>query len=259
MVTKVRHTLWILLYSRTRGSNSTVRIRALPSVQDDWCAWLPQDKAQVFNGHVQELESVYVMFSIALNEAIEFRQTRMLAKSYQAVCVTPGLATRLSGHLGALLRGLAGHAKHYGTIPNAAPLDAANFHGPKEQRTARMSDLLSRVLLTQRSQFLHKINTLEEMVGDLGKDFRFAAENLSSGASANPEAEWEVVDAAHYDLNTCLREAVVLLKSFLLVLPSDQLATFQKTVRAQTQASEPSTQSGDRAIRHRRMASVGGE
>ena len=241
------------------GVQFSVRIRALPSVQDDWCAWLPQDKAQVFDVYVQQLESFYMMFSIALNEAIEFRQTGMLAKSYQAVCVTPGLATRLSCHLGALLRGLSGHAKHYGTIPNAAPLDSANFQGPKEQRTARMSDLLSRVLLTQRSQFLHKINTLEEMVGELGKDFRFAVENLSSGASTHPEADWQVVDAAHYDLNTCLREAVVLLKSFLLVLPSDQLATFQKTVRSQTQASEPSTDSGDQLIRHRRMASVGGQ
>jgi hypothetical protein len=248
-----------LLYSRARGSKFQVRIRALPSVQDDWCAWLPQDKAQVFDFHVRQLESVYMMFSIALNEAMEFRQTAMLPQSYQAVCVTPGLAIRLSGQLGALLRGLGGHAKHYGTIPNAAPLDAANFHGPKQQRTARMSDLLSRVLLTQRSQFLHKINTLEEMVGDLSKDFRFAAENLSSGASGHPEADWQVVDAAHYDLNTCLREAIVLLKSFLLVLPSDQLATFQKTVRAQAQAAEPSAQSDDRLIRHRRMASIGGE
>jgi hypothetical protein len=228
-------------------------------VQDDWCAWLPQEKAQVFNEHVQQLESVYMMFSIALNEAIEFRHTGMLSKSYQAVCMTPELAGRLSSNLSALLRGLGGHAKHYGTVPNAAPLDPANFQGSKEQRTARMSDLLSRVLLTQRSQFLHKIGTLEEMVGDLGKDFRFTVENLSSGASVNPEADWRVVDAAHYDLNTCLREAIVLLKSFLVVLPQDQLGPFQKSVRAKAQGSGPFTSSGERLIRHRRMAAVGGE
>jgi hypothetical protein len=235
-----------------------VRIRPLPSVQDDWCAWLPKEKDHAFHAFVRQLESAYVMFSVALNDALELRQTGMLTKSYQAVCVTPDLATRLSSNVGGLLRALAGHAKHYGTIPNAAPLDAANFQGPKEQRTARMSDLLSRVLLTQRSQFLHKIGTLEEMVGDLGKDFRLAVENLTSGAS-NPDADWKVVDAAHYDLNTCLREAIVLLKSFLLVLPEDQLVTFQRSVRAQIQAAEPSQSSSDRLIRHRRMASVGGE
>jgi hypothetical protein len=236
-----------------------VQIRTLPSVQDDWCAWLPRDKAQIFDECVRQLESVYIMFSIALNEAIEFRQTGKLSKSYQAVGMTPDLAARLSGNLSALLRGLGGHAKHYGTIPNTAPLDPKNFHGSQEQRTARMSDLLSRVLLTQRSQFLHKIGTLEEMVIDLGKDFRLTVENLSAGVSLNPAEDWRTVDAAHYDLNTCLREAIILLKSFLLVLPQDQLGTFQKSVCVQASRTDDPAQPTKRLIRHRRMAAVGGE
>ena len=124
------------------------------------------------------------MFSVALDEALEHRQQGHLSKSYLAVCVTPDLATRLAGNLCAVLRALAGHAKHYGTIPVILPLDAENFLGAKEQRVARMSDLLSKVLLTQRSQFLHKINALEEMVSDLGRDFRIAVENLTIGGSA---------------------------------------------------------------------------
>ena len=258
MVRKVHHTLWILLYFPA-GVPVLGRKQTLPSVQDDWCAWLPQEKAQVFSAYVQELDAIYNMFSVALNEALEFRRARMLSKSYRAVSMTPALCSRLAGCLGALLRAQGEHAKHYGTIPNTAPLDPANFQGSKEQRTARMSDLLSRVLLTQRSQFLHKIATLGEMAGDIGKGFRFAVENLSGGASANPENDWHVVDAAHYDLNTCLREAIVLLKSFLLVLPGDQLAAFQKTVRSQMQAPEPPAFTSERLIRTRRMASVGGE
>ena len=227
---------------------------SLPSVRDDWHAWLPQEKAEVFDAYAEQLEEVYRMFSIALNEAMELRRTGSVTKSYQAVCLTPALCTRLAVCLGALLRALGEHAKHYGTIPNAAPLDAANFKGAKEQRTARMSDLLSRVLLTQRSQFLHKIGTLEEMVGDLGKDFRHAAEDLGSGTSAQPTADWQTVDSVHYDLNTCLREGIVLLKSFLLVLPEDQLGAFQKTVRAQMQVPEPEVH---HLLRRRRVASVG--
>jgi hypothetical protein len=234
--------------------------RTLPSVQDDWCAWLPREKDQAYSAFVGQLEAGYYMFSVALDEAIEHREHGHLSKSYLAVCVTPDLAARLAGNLGAVLRALSGHAKHYGTVPNAAPLNAANFLGPKEQRTARMSDLLSKVLLTQRSQFLHKINALEEMVSDLGRDFRIAVENLTVGGSARPGAEWQIIDAAHYDLNTCLRETIVLLKSFFVVLQNDQVAAFQRTVRAQIQASEPLARSfGDRFMRARRMASVGGE
>lgn len=233
--------------------------RTLPSVQDDWCAWLPREKDQAFNAFVHQLNLSYNMLSVSLDEALEYRRHGQLSKSYQAVCVTPDLAARLAGNLGAVLRALSGHAKHYGTVPNAAPLDAGNFRGPKEQRTARMSDLLSQVLLTQRSQFLHKIGTLEEMVSDLGRDFRLAVENLTAGGSAKPAAEWQVIDAAHYDLNTCLRETVVLLKSFFVVLENDQVATFQRAVRAQSQTLEPSRSFGDRLLRARRMASVGGE
>jgi len=233
--------------------------RTLPSVQEAWHAWLPREKDQAYSEFVSQLESGYFMFSVALDEALEHRRQEHLSKSYLAVCVTPDLATRLAGNLSAVLRALALHAKHYGTVPNTAPLSAENFLGAKEQRTAHMSDLLSKVLLTQRSRFLHKINALEEMVSDLGRDFRIAVENLTVGGSARPGAEWQIIDAAHYDLNTCLRETIVLLKSFFVVLQNDQVAAFQRSVRAQIQASEPPRPFGDRFMRARRMASVGGE
>jgi len=236
--------------------------KQLPSVQDDWCAWLPQQKAQVFAGYVLELETFYNIFSVALNEALELRQTRLLTKSYRAAGMTPALCDRLAGHLGAVLRALSEHSKHYGTIPATAPLNPENFKGHKEQRTARMSALLSHVLLSQRSQFLHKISTLAEMTGDIDKDFQLAVDNLANGASAHPEVEWQVMDNAHYDINTCLREAIVLLKSFVRVLPDDQLGVFQKAVRAHLRVQDTSTagrSTGGTFMRPRRMASVGGE
>jgi hypothetical protein len=36
---------------------------------------------------------------------------------------------------------------------------------------------------------------------------------------------------AHFDLNTCLRESVVLFKSFLLCLPEEQLDLLDFTIR----------------------------
>jgi hypothetical protein len=216
----------------------------------------------VFSTFVQELETTYNMLSVALNEAFELRHARMLTKSYRAATMTPALCDRLAGHLGAVLRALGEHAKHYGTIPNTVSLDPSNFQGSKEQRTARMSDLLSRVLLTKRHQFLHKINTLAEMTSDIGKDFQLAVDSLATGASVHPDIDWKEMDNAHYDINTCLREAIVLLKSFVRVLPEDQLGAFQKTVRAQMRASDSSNAAGsprDHLVRAGRMASVGGE
>jgi hypothetical protein len=199
------------------------------------------------------------MLSVSLDEAIRLRQMGEPGKSLQAVGITSGLCKLLTQTLVGLLRALSEHAKHYGTIPNAAPLDPGNFQGQRGQRSARMSGLLNRVLLSHRLQFLHKVSTLEEMVDDLGKDFRNSADDLAAGISLNPKKIWAEVDADHYDLNTCLRESIVVFKSFLIALPDGQLGAFQDTVRQQSQLQETGEASSQRVTRHRRMTAIAGE
>ncbi|MHB8607564.1 MAG: hypothetical protein ACYDCG_04580 [Candidatus Acidiferrales bacterium] len=240
------------------------RVRALSargmSVKDDWRSWLPEQKDEVFRSYVRLLEISYNMLSVSLDEALSLRQGGRSEKASQAVCVTPDLCNRFAHPLVALLWSLGEHAKHYGTVPNAAPLDPANFQGPRGQRAARVSSLLCRILLSERSQFLHKLSTLEEMVEDLNLDFCAAAAEIAAGGSIDSDAEWQAVDAAHYDLNTCLRETIVLLKSFLMALPDDQLESFQATVCTQMGVPRPKKLTlSQRFIRHRRMAPIGGQ
>lgn len=240
------------------------RVRALSarglSVKDDWRGWLSEAKDEVFRSHVRQLEISYNMLSVSLDEALSLRQAGRLAKASQAVCVTPDLCNRFAHPLGALLWSLSEHAKHYGTVPNAAPLDPANFQGARGQRAARVSSLLCRILLSERSQFLYKLSTLSEMVDDLNRDYCAAASQIAEGSSAESDAEWQAADAAHYDLNTCLREAIVLLKSFLMALPEDQLGVFQSTVCTQMAVARPKKLAlSQRFVRHRRMVPTGGE
>jgi hypothetical protein len=229
------------------------------SVKDDWLAWLPEEKDGVFRTYVQHLEASYNILSISLNEAIELRQAGCLTKSSQVVYVTSALCSRLTEPLAATLRALGDHAKHYGTMPNTAPLDPANFQGSRGQRSARMSALLSRILLTQRSQFLHKIGTLHEMVVDIGRELQGSADELASGNSIDPISDWVAVDIAHYDLNTCLREAIVLLKSFLRAVPDDELIRFQEAVSRQMRVRDTSVPSQHAVVRHRRMTPIAGQ
>jgi hypothetical protein len=240
------------------------RVRALSargmSVKDDWRAWLPEAKDEVFRAYVRQLEISYNMLSVSLDEALSLRQAGLLEKASLAACVTPDLCSRFACPLVALLWSLSEHAKHYGTVPNAAPLDPSNFQGARGQRAARLSSLLCRVLLSDRSQFLHKLSTLCEMVDDLNQDFHNAATEISGGEQANSDAKWQAVDAAHYDLNTCLRETIILLKSFLMALPDNQLDSFQATVCTQMGISRPKKPSlSQRLVRHRRLAQIGGE
>lgn len=239
------------------------RIRPLSargrSVQEDWHAWLTEAKEAVFHKYEKQLESNYVMFSISLNEAIGLRQDGCLLKATQMIGLTPGLCRLLTQPLSGLLRALGEHAKHYGTMPNAAPLDPANFRGARGQRSARMSALLNRVLLSQRLQFVYKINVLQEMVADLEADFCLAASDLADGTATDPRGNWNSVDNNHFDLNTCFREAIVLFKTFLIALPEEQLTSFQDSVREQSQPQEPELPFHQTVIRHRRMTPIAGE
>jgi hypothetical protein len=239
------------------------RVRSFPargiSVRHDWCAWLPDEKEKFFHRNRQELESNYAMWSVALDEAISLRRDGQLGKSLLAMGVSSELCPLLTEPLTGLLRALSEHAKHYGTIPNAAPLNPENFRGHSCRHTARVAGLLNRVLFSHRLQFLHKVSTLGDMVEDLGKDFRDAAQDLAEGPVANPGIIWEEVDSNHFDINTCLRETVVLFKSFLVVLPADQLSAFRKTVRDYSESRMTEALARQRLLRHRRMTAIAGQ
>jgi hypothetical protein len=228
-------------------------------VREDWRAWLPAEKAKTYDWHTQQLEACYTMFSVTLDEALDLRRMGRTEKAHQTMRVTPALCARLVEPLAALLRSLSEHAKHYGTVPNAAPLDPLNYQGARAQRAARMSSLLSFILLSQRSQFLHKLSTLHEMVTDLGKDFSSAASRLSVFPVEDEDMQWQVVDASHFDLNTSLRETIVLFKSFLVAIPERELGGFDATYRSHLESKPSRQDSRSRILRPRRMASIAGE
>ena len=229
------------------------------SVQSDWRSCLPENKARAYTSCTDQLETSYTMFSVSLNEALGLRRRARWSQSYQILCITPPLCARLASSILGLLLTLEEHARHYGTAPNTVPLDPQNFQGGKEQRTALMSDLLSKVLLTRRSQFLHKVGILQELVENLCCEYQTAVRNLTVGSCLQSEAHWRVISAVHYNLNTCLRETIVLYKSFLVALPEDQLAAFQAAVR--TDHPKPTSRAPipETFPRHRRMAPIAGQ
>jgi hypothetical protein len=151
------------------------------------------------------------------------------------------------------------HAKHFGTLPNVAPLDPANFQNPRSQRVARFNDLFSSILFTRRSQFLHKDSAIVGLVEELDSALASTLEDLPDGDSRQRQRDWEFLDAIHFDLNTCFREAVVLLKSFLHALPDGQLESFEAILKTQSSGSRPSLRTRVRHLARRRMAFLKGQ
>jgi hypothetical protein len=75
----------------------------------------------------------------------------------------------------------------------------------------------------------------------------------------DPGKMWELVNTYHYDLNTCLREAIVLLKSFLIVLPANQIGAFQQTILEHAKPRHTPMHTPIRGIRPRRMTLIAGQ
>lgn len=231
------------------------------SVSTDWRTPLSHAKSHSYCSALHRLETTYLMFSVTLDEAIGMRRRGHISKAYQVLAVAPALCQKLTFPLVALLHAMMLHARHFGTTSNLASLDPSNFQGTRSQRVARRNGVLSHVLLTRRSQFLYKIAALAELVQELSTRFLATAEELGEGSPQEPDRFWELLAASHYDLNTCLRETVVLLKCFLLALPEKQLAEFQATLQQETLPFRVPVKvpSLTRNLAHRRLAPIKGQ
>ena len=229
------------------------------SVSQDWRAPLSGQKSRTYLDILRGLETSYAMFSVNLDEAIGLHREGRFGKAYQALSVTPTLCKMLGDPLLALLRAMLVHAKHFRIVPNLSPLDPENFQQAKSRRAASFNGICSRIFLSQRSQFLHKISTLVELVENLNQSFCDAAEQLNDPSLLQPEREWDMLDASHYDLNTCLRESIVLLKCFLLALPEDQLLEFSTALSGAPVPSSSPLLVPKRHLAHRRMTLLKGQ
>lgn len=239
--------------------NTRAPSRRYDSVQQDWRAFLPEAKSAFFFQHAEELEKTYFTFSISLNEALDFHNRRLGVQAFDAITVSSELCSIMALRVNAVLHSIRQRGRHFGLLPNFAPLDSSNFQTDRGQRAARSNTLLGRILLSRHSQFLQKIVTLEHLVDTLDNDFAESVEELSKTDWFSGSAAWEKLGACHFDLNTCLRETIVLLKSFLFVLPDAQLAGMDFTIRGLARNRHSSRHSGSRVIRPRRMAAVAGK
>lgn len=220
---------------------------------------MSDSKATFFKLHTQNLEFSYTMFSISLDEALELRRSGQLNKAQQAVCVTPDLCHRLAVNLSSVLHAVSEHSKHYGIVPNTVPLDPQFFRGIREQRSVKLGSYLNKILLSNRSQFLYKTHSLHDIILDLDLEYTTSTESLLDYSPVNNATLWQSLDSAHFDLNTCFRETEIMLKSFLVVLPEEQLPTFSASLQRYFNNPPAKPFHRARVIRHRRMSPVPGK
>jgi hypothetical protein len=206
------------------------------NVPEDWLAALPREKSHIFDAVVREWECSYAMMSVALDDALSLRTRGELVCARQQVSVAAHFVSRFAAILIASCDTLADRARHVSDLPIVEPLKTQFFRGDTAQSAASWNGLLHHVLFGGRSRFFHKLRILSGTVEQLEEEFDQSATDISDGISVQPSTAWKALDAVHYDLNTCLREAEVVLKAFLRALPQEQLAAFASDMNKQPPA-----------------------
>ena len=201
-------------------------------VSDDWRASLPEDKNDLFEAIVQHWEASYAMLSVTLNESFALRRRGGLVQARQQAGVAADLAELLTFTLAGALRTLDCHARASRVYSRVEALNPRYFRGATGHRLASWNSLLHGILPADRFRFLQKIRSLLTAIEQMKKEFQRSATAIVEGTSTQPGACWSELDTLHYDLNTCLRESVVVLKSFLWVVPATEMESLRNHLMA---------------------------
>jgi len=196
------------------------------AVREDWAAPLPQKKLDLFKHVESGGEVCWVMSSISLDEGLRLLSRGSPVSARQCAANSAEFLQGLAAKILAVLDAMEKHGRHFGTLPIVKPLESSSFRGKAAQAAASWNNLLHRVLLSDRSRFFYKLQTLAGVVEETAREFFDSAEELVEGSAARPAAGWEALKSLNYDLNTCLCETIVVLKSFLRALPDEEVKSF---------------------------------
>ncbi len=200
-------------------------------VHAEWVSHLPGERQQLFRDVVVSLDATYTMMSVALDEAMRLRANGKLVQAREQAGVCGDLGERLARKVGILILGMKQHGKKMSELPVVLPLTAANFRHSEARLAAGLQRLMHMFMPGVRLRFFHKLRALQLAVDGLARQFKSTSRDIAENQSVQPSASWQELDHLHYDLNTCLREAIVTLKCFLRGMAENQFAIFQQQLR----------------------------
>jgi hypothetical protein len=183
---------------------------------------------QLFDATRSELETFNSILNITLDEALSLCKEGQFNSAKDRATIFASLFDRLAVRVNHVIRVIRDHGVHFGTLPNVRPLSPSNFRGATAHRVSLMDNLLAKVVFRQRTRFFHKLYALGEIVEELQKEVGAIVAEISEGVTRFPEQAWQRLEVLGYDLNTCMGETTVVLKSFFCVLPPEELGTFRE-------------------------------
>jgi len=195
-------------------------------VQEDWLARLPEERRAIFEAISREWEAAYAMLSVMLNDAMAERASGRLVQARRQSTMAGQLAARLVEAVVGPLDALRRRGRAGGSLPVVEALRPGHFRSERAQQAAAWGYLAHRVPLGRRFRFLTKLAALRRMLERAASEFCDIAQEVGEGTSVDPEACWRALELLHDDMNTAMRESVVVLKSYLSTACDNGFAAF---------------------------------
>ncbi len=101
-----------------------------------------------------------------------------------------------------------------------------------------MNSLLAKVLFRERTRFFHKLECPRRNHRGTcrRKPDAVIVRDVSEAMSRSRQRAWRELEVLGYDLNTCMGETTVVLKSFFCALPAEELEAFRQKLVKQVPA-----------------------
>lgn len=198
-------------------------------VQAEWMSLLPGQRQALFEEIVGALDATYTMMSVSLDEAMRLRLRGLLVQAREQAGICGDLVERLTNKLQLLVRTMKEQGQQLAELPVVLPLTRVNFRHGEARQAAFWHHLLHLVLPSSRCRYFLKLRTLGSTLSALTREFKVISREIADNTCVEPEHSWGELDHLHYDLNTCLRESIVVLKCFLRVMTEERfLALLQE-------------------------------
>ncbi len=202
------------------------------TVREDWIAWLPPEKLELFRSIATRWERNSTMSGIALHDAFGLRDNGRFEQALLHVEMANELVARNAIELSHAVNVIHDEARHVADLPSVEPLAPENFRSEAAQRAAHWSTMFHWILFDARSQFFQKLRVIGSVVTETSSNFAAASTELMESSLTDVEAPWIALADLECDLNTSARELEIVLKSLLLKLPPALMQGIRENLQA---------------------------
>lgn len=210
------------------------------------------DREAIYQPVALEVETQAAIIGIALNDAIDERDSEHHEIAWRLVRLCASEWDRLAKIVTVLLNAIA---QHMATAQVAVPVHGVAAHRFKSQTMidyVRMHEALDQLVFRSKVRFQLHIRVLRRAVGTLNMEFR-RTYRTAERTLERPAEFWSRLDLYFHDLDLVAKETLLAFRAFLACLPQSALEGFaadlkpvvRRGVRSTSVAADPQSSARD--------------